>query len=168
MGNQTPPACAPDNYHPYECSNDRSCKHCTNADIKGHDPGNCALCCEGNPETEEPIRFVDEEYDPEYNKQTMTDGITLDSYLEPNKELLKEIFGEQNYYIDQNLCTSCEHCQKGVEQLRKSHQQQAKALRKVKEIADNMEESDNCRINKVGEGIIKEMEDILLGTERKT
>lgn len=31
-------------YHPYECSHDKYCPHCTWAEFEGHDPRVCALC----------------------------------------------------------------------------------------------------------------------------
>lgn len=31
-------------YHPYECSHDKYCEHCTWAVFEGHDPATCALC----------------------------------------------------------------------------------------------------------------------------
>lgn len=31
-------------YHPYECSHDKYCEHCTLAETDWHDPKECALC----------------------------------------------------------------------------------------------------------------------------
>lgn len=31
-------------YHPYECSHDKYCEHCTWAVFEGHNPKECALC----------------------------------------------------------------------------------------------------------------------------
>lgn len=47
-------------YHPYECSHDNHCIHCTNGVRDWHDPNQCALCDpfqKGKPE-----RLVKEEY----------------------------------------------------------------------------------------------------------
>ena len=31
-------------YHPYECSHDRYCEHCTLAETDWHNPSECGLC----------------------------------------------------------------------------------------------------------------------------
>lgn len=31
-------------YHPYECSHDKYCEHCTLAETDWHTPATCALC----------------------------------------------------------------------------------------------------------------------------
>lgn len=33
-------------YHPYECTHDKYCEHCTWAETEWHDPASCALCRE--------------------------------------------------------------------------------------------------------------------------
>lgn len=49
-------------YHPFECSHDKFCEHCTNAKTANHEPDKCWLCCDGDPSTNKPIKFVDEPF----------------------------------------------------------------------------------------------------------
>lgn len=36
--------CGSSSFHPYECSHDKYCEHCTLAKTEWHNPKNCALC----------------------------------------------------------------------------------------------------------------------------
>lgn len=38
--------CGGSDFHPYECSHDRYCEHCTQARTDWHDPTKCAFCVE--------------------------------------------------------------------------------------------------------------------------
>lgn len=49
-------------YHPYECSHDKFCEHCTNAVTAWHEPSKCWLCCDGDPAENQPEKFVDEQF----------------------------------------------------------------------------------------------------------
>lgn len=45
--------CGGSGFHPYECSHDRYCEHCTLAKTGWHNPDKCALCDwlpEGHPD----------------------------------------------------------------------------------------------------------------------
>jgi hypothetical protein len=48
----------PSNFHPYECSHDEYCVHCTSAKTDWHDPEKCWLCCDGDPAAEKPKQNV--------------------------------------------------------------------------------------------------------------
>lgn len=57
--------CAPSNYHPYECSHDKYCEHCTLARTDWHTPENCALCDwspEDHPDKGSLAKMVDENF----------------------------------------------------------------------------------------------------------
>lgn len=36
--------CGGSDFHPYECSHDKYCEHCTQATTDWHDPKKCAFC----------------------------------------------------------------------------------------------------------------------------
>ncbi len=36
--------CGGSDFHPYECSHDKYCEHCTQAKTDWHDPKKCAFC----------------------------------------------------------------------------------------------------------------------------
>ena len=44
MDNWVGAICGGSGFHPYECSHDRYCEHCTLAKTDLHNPENCALC----------------------------------------------------------------------------------------------------------------------------
>ena len=49
----------PSGYHPYECTHDKDCIHCTNKVTESHIPSECWLCCDGDPEDNKPIKLVE-------------------------------------------------------------------------------------------------------------
>lgn len=58
-------------YHPYECSHDKYCEHCTWAEFDGHNPKDCALCQDlGFQAVKEPfsIRIRVQDYSHRFQK----------------------------------------------------------------------------------------------------
>lgn len=48
--------CGGSSFHPYECSHDKYCEHCTQANTEWHNPRKCAFCIEdGGPFVKEPF-----------------------------------------------------------------------------------------------------------------
>lgn len=47
--------CTSSMMHPYECSHDKFCEHCTWAVFKGHNPKKCALCQDVGQLVKEPF-----------------------------------------------------------------------------------------------------------------
>lgn len=50
--------CGGSNFHPYECSHDKYCEHCTQAKTDWHEPKDCAFCIDdgvGDPFVKEPF-----------------------------------------------------------------------------------------------------------------
>ena len=54
--------CGGSDFHPYECSHDKYCIHCTNGVARYHNPMKCWLCCDGDPKKNKPHQFVKEKY----------------------------------------------------------------------------------------------------------
>lgn len=53
--------CGSSSFHPYECSHDSHCIHCTNGETEWHKPEQCALC---DPfDRGRPKRLVDGPYE---------------------------------------------------------------------------------------------------------
>lgn len=48
--------------HPYYCTWDKYCEHCTNAVTEWHDANKCWRCCDGDPRYKKPSRLVDEPF----------------------------------------------------------------------------------------------------------
>ena len=57
--------CGGSSFHPYECSHDKYCEHCTLAETDWHDPKACALCDwlpEDHPDHGKLHKMVDEPF----------------------------------------------------------------------------------------------------------
>ena len=49
-------------YHPYECSHDKYCEHCTLAQTEWHKPNLCSLCLMMKDEDGRPFALVKEPF----------------------------------------------------------------------------------------------------------
>lgn len=54
--------CGGSDFHPYECSHDEHCIHCTNGVREWHNPKKCWACCDGDPKTNKPWKVVKRDY----------------------------------------------------------------------------------------------------------
>lgn len=54
--------CSSSDFHPFECSHDRYCEHCTLAKTDKHDPNNCALCDTVKDDNGKTMRLVDDKF----------------------------------------------------------------------------------------------------------
>lgn len=81
--------CTSSDMHPYECTHDKYCEHCTWADTEWHNHAKCALCAElGARMVDEPFATQIKPYDLSHRKTKITVNRIIKLMLEnPQKEL---------------------------------------------------------------------------------